>query len=392
MKNYLKNHYKVVLVAGFAMFSMFFGAGNLVFPLQLGALAGENITWAGFGLFITAVLVPFLGLISIIAYHGEKDTFFNTIGKNAAFWLVLVILCLMGPFGAVPRCIVVAYGGVELLWPSIPFWGFGLFFCLINLIIAWNYKKIIPVIGAFLTPLLIGFIAVLFAVAFYKTPPLSQTAMVVGKYQNFLNGLSMGYQTLDLLAAFFFCASTIIYLKSHIKKQQRPTSLIPLSLITSILGAILLAVVYLGFILLGKRYAPILSGVDPCQMVLTLAQYTMGSFAVPLVTATIFIACLTTVAVLIMLFAEFLDDRIFKKKLGRFQALLISTGLSYSMSLLGFSFLYKFLAEVLYILYPAILALTIANLLAKLFDFKYNKRVFWVVTFASLSYKLMASI
>lgn len=373
------------------MFSMFFGAGNLVFPLALGSKTAMQALPACVGLFITAVLVPFLGLLSIIVYNGNKDAFFNSIGRLPAFVLMFIMLCLMGPLGAIPRCIVVAYGGVELWAPSFPFWAFGIVFCLINLLVIWNYNKIIPIIGAWLTPIFIGGILALFFFGFYHKvtfEPMVYDGLKTSGLGVFGKGLTTGYQTLDLLAAFFFCSTTINYLKEHIHSRQAKVTLMPLSLITSLLGASLLGLTYIGFVALGNRYAPILQGVPSHHMVVVIANHVLGSLATPLVSLTIFLACMTTVAVLITLFADFLNENISKNRLGRHKAIGITLLLSYSVSMLGFDRIYKTLAEVLYLLYPAIIALCLANLAEKYISFNYSKRVFWLVSGLSLIYRL----
>ena len=137
-------HRKTVVTAGFAMFSMFFGSGNLVFPLLIGKEALHQYPVAILGLLVTAVLVPFLGLISIILFDGNYRTYFERLGTIPAFLLIAIILMLIGPFGVVPRCITVAYGGFSLIYPNLAISSFSLLFCLT--IVLEEADTILPVL------------------------------------------------------------------------------------------------------------------------------------------------------------------------------------------------------------------------------------------------------
>jgi LIVCS family branched-chain amino acid:cation transporter len=111
--------FKISLTIGLAMFAMFFGYGNLVFPIKIGMHVADKYALASMGLIITGVIVPILGLLSMVVYQGDRVKYFGLLGKWAPFTLTLLMLSLLGPFGVVPRCIIVAYGGISLLWPSL---------------------------------------------------------------------------------------------------------------------------------------------------------------------------------------------------------------------------------------------------------------------------------
>src|SRR3984957_3942591 len=91
------------IATGLAMFSMFFGAGNVVFPLALGKIAQDQNVFAILGMLITAVGVPFLGLVAMTLFNGNYIHFFERLGKVPGFLVVTAMLGLIGPFGAIPR-------------------------------------------------------------------------------------------------------------------------------------------------------------------------------------------------------------------------------------------------------------------------------------------------
>src|SRR5947209_4364111 len=115
---------------GLAMFSMFFGAGNVVFPLALGQFAKDQNIYAILGLLITAVGVPFLGLLAMTLFNGNYTHFFERIGKVPGFLVALGIMGLIGPFGAIPRCIALSYSTIRMYMPDTSLVLFSLVSCI----------------------------------------------------------------------------------------------------------------------------------------------------------------------------------------------------------------------------------------------------------------------
>ena len=111
-----------VFSTGLAMFSMFFGAGNVVFPLVVGQTAGDQTLFRATGVIINCCGVPFLGLIVILLFQGNYQQFFARSGKVPGFLLAAAIMLLIGPFGGLPRCIALSYSTLKLSWPMMLFW------------------------------------------------------------------------------------------------------------------------------------------------------------------------------------------------------------------------------------------------------------------------------
>ena len=361
------------------MFSMFFGSANLVFPVSLGTETLSSSYFAAIGLFLTGVIVPFIGLMSIILYAGDRQRFFAYTGKVPGFLLAFTMLSLLGPFAVVPRCIVVAYGGVQLFMPSLGLLPFAIGFCLLTLLVIWKHDKIIPILGRVLTPLLILGVGIVIAMGMIKGgAPIESDLSGV---QAFKIGLFEGYQTMDLLAAFFFAATVVGYVNVHLTATESPRLLIRLSSYSSIIAISLLGLVYFFFVLLGVKYAPLLQGVAPEQLLATIAGHTMGKIAIPVVSITIALACLTTATILTILFAEFLSSDIMRGRLNRHPAILITLAIALLVSLQGFGAIKLFLASVLTFVYPAVIALAAGGIIRKLSNIKFNLGgwAFWSV-------------
>lgn len=376
------SNYKVIITAGLAMFAMFFGSGNLVFPLIIGTKTTDHYLLASLGLMLTGVLVPFLGLFSMVLYNGDKDKYFGLLGKYAPFILSGLILSLIGPFGVVPRCILVAYGSLNVVYPDVPLFLFSAVFAVLVYWILYQKNQVVPIIGKILGPLKIGGILLIIVAAIYHSPAL----IALPQDDNpFLLGVAQGYQTMDLMAAFFFSITIVEYLRS-ISKTKEET--IRLSVQSSVIGATLIAAVYFGFISLGAHYAVHLATVKPEQYLATIAHLTLGKYATVIVAVTIFLSCLATAASLVRLFAEFLRVDIAHKKISWESSIIATLVISFGLSLIGFAAIFSFLANILIYVYPALISLTITSVLEKYYNFKWSKQSFWVTLIIVSIYNL----
>jgi LIVCS family branched-chain amino acid:cation transporter len=372
------SHYKVAFTAGLAMFAMFFGSGNLVFPLIIGMQSTDQYLTASIGLMLTGVVVPFAGLFSMILYQGHKDKYFGLLGKYAPFTISLLILSLIGPFGVVPRCILVSYGGISLVYPQIQLPYFSAFFLTLALFIIWKKDKIVPIIGKILGPLKIGGLILIILAAVWQSPSLIAAPQIEPPFKL---GLIQGYQTMDLMAAFFFSVAIVEYLRKVCKDKEETMKV---SLLASFIGAVCIAMVYLGLVALGAHYAADLANVNKEQYLATIAKLTLGDNAAWIVALTIFLSCLATGATLVRLFAEFLRDDLTKKKLSWHLSIFVTIAISFAFSLTGFDAILVFLHHILTYAYPALITLAITSILHHFYGFKWIKQIFWLAVLASV--------
>ena len=385
-------HRKTVLTAGFAMFSMFFGSGNLVFPLLIGKEALHQYPIAILGLLITAVLVPFLGLISIILFDGNYRVYFERLGKTPAFLLIAIILMLIGPFGVVPRCITVAYGGFNLIYPDLAITSFSFLFCLTIIALIWSKNRVVDIIGLFLTPFKLGGIVILILFGLWYGEQPIENGMSAG--ESFKNAFFMGYQMMDLMAAFFFSSTIVYYLRSHLSTREDPKVLIKMSISASLIGALLLSLAYIGFVALGAKYAPHLQNANSEQLLVAIGGHALGYFAKPVIAIVLAVGCLATAVILSTLFTDFLVQDVTKDRLKRPYAILITMSITFIVSLLGFSKLMVILGSILNVTYPALIALAIMNIIDRLMPANDSSStrtqwVFWSVLGVTAGLKIL---
>ena len=350
---------KSTFVAGFAMFSMFFGSGNLVFPMILGAAAGEDLLVTIIPWTLTAVFIPLIGLFGMIQAGGDRHVYFNRLPKKVTFSLTFMLLALIGPFGVVPRCITVSYGGFAHMFPQLPLWAFSAVFSCLILLLIWNSSKIVGIIGKILTPFKLGGIVLLILIGVWVAPPLSSSRLTTQEILSL--SLKSGYNTMDLLGTFFFAGPIMLYLKKHTGDDRR--NLLKQGLWASVIAGIILSVVYFGLINLAARYSSELIDVAPEAMLVTVTQKALGNYAAPITSLVIAFSCLATATILSSIWADFMNDELLQKKISRPASIIISIMIAFAMSLLGFGQIATILGAVLKWIYPFLLIYGIYKLI-----------------------------
>lgn len=357
---------------------MFFGSGNLVFPLVVGQMSDGHFTLASIGILLTGVFVPFLGILVMLLFNGNSNEFFGRLGKPAVFWFSLVALSLMGPFGVLARCITVAHGAFKLILPDTGLWIFSAVCCLLIFLLTVKKNKIVPLLGSILTPVLLVSLA---AIAFFSLKSTTIPVIDGSAWASFKNGIFQGYQTMDLLAAFFFSTFVISHLKDQSRDQPHTFSIFIKS---SFIGAALLSIVYIVLVILGASYAQELANVPPQEMLAYVAEASLGSFAAPIVCCTMVLACITTAIVLASLFAEFLKKEIAKDKIGLPLALIITLAIAFVTSTLEFSGIARILGPILDAIYPALIVMTVLGIFHKLWGWRSIKLPFAIAFLAKV--------
>lgn len=349
-----------IITGGFAVFAMFFGAGNLVFPLLAGKAATSAFFPSFIGLCLTGILVPFLGLIGILLYNGCYQEFFERFGKKTAFILIFSMLLLLGPFGVLPRCITVAYGSFSVLAPDFPLSSFSLMISGLVFLLCMNQNQVVPLLGTILAPakiLSVGFI-LFFGLLFADSPQLS----LVTSHDALQDGALKGYQMMDLIAAFFFASVIARHFKRKFSESENQSLSFNLSLFAIFLGSGLLLIVYFALVYLGATFSEALSKNAPEQFLSIIAYLTLGPSAGRIVTIAIILSCLTTIVALTTVFTDFLHEQIFKKHFSRLICLSMTIAGTFLMSNLGFSGIASFLSPILFYLYPLLILLTFINI------------------------------
>ncbi len=378
---------------GASIFAMFFGAGNIIFPLQLGLQNFLHPSIASLGFIVTAVIVPCLGLIAIILYSGSYKNFFYTIGKIPGFVLITLILGLIGPFAGIPRAIIVSYGTLIGLKVPMCFLGknlaiFSLFSCCLIFVFSSRLGKLLQWLGLLFSPIML----ITLAIIIIKSLVLSSNSLVTtipqNPWMNFQNGFLAGFRTMDLLASFFFSAIVLLSLKKIANPNKDPSELETedfcisrkttlLLLKGSLFAASLLAISYFSFVFAAARHSANLAHIDITNILGHLSSITLGQKVNWITGLCVFFACLSTEIALAGIFAEFLQTVLFPNHLKYSLSLLITLIITFLVSIINFNGLSAILVPILEICYPALIMLTIVNILKKTINFRHEKICFY---------------
>lgn len=348
---------------GLALFSMFFGAGNLIFPLIVGTHAGNETAKAVFGIGLSAVLFPLLGLVAMLLYRGDLRAFLARLGPIPAFLLLFILHLSQGPLGALPRLVTLMHGSVCTFFPSLSLPLFSILICGAIFLLALKPQRLIQLLGVILTPLLLLTMAALILAGIFSGAP-ALPSNESGLF-HFMEGLKGGYQTTDLIAALLFATVVIPHLlrgTENLPPREQNSLLRRNMLGSSIVAASLLMITYIGLCLLASRHAEMLSNLPPEQMLHAIAITTLGSAGAWISSSVVFLACLTTALSLTSIFSSYLQTEILRNKTGSILTLLITIISTALMSNLGFTGLMKLIGPAMEILYPSLIVLCLTNI------------------------------
>jgi LIVCS family branched-chain amino acid:cation transporter len=356
----------IVITTGFALFAMFFGAGNLVFPLYIGANAGQHIFLNALGFLIGGIGIPFLGLLAASMFHGDYWAFFNRLGKIPAFLIITFLMIIIGPLGAMPRTETLVFNTIASYCPYFMQTNaiFSLFFCTLIFVLAYRETKIVNILGLILSPIkIITFSLLIIVGMLFKEPMITNSASISEVLKD---SLIQGYSTLDLLAAVFFCTVAFKGIEQS-KNQLEMTNLNLTKMIinSSLIGMALISVVYIGFMFVAYNHATSLQGIPAEQIVKAISSVVLGKFGELFVCIAVSFACLATALALAEVCSNYLYKVIFNHRVSKVFCLIIVTITTYSISNLGFKTIMYYMVPVLEVVYPALITLSIMNIFYK---------------------------
>ena len=358
---------------GTMLFGMFFGAGNLIFPIQLGQLAGTNFWLALVGFLVTAIGLPFLGILAIglSGSNGVRDLS-NRVHPIFGFLFPLFLYLTIGPFFAIPRTATVPFSvGIE---PYVAkdhvtlFLGiFSLLFFLVVYYFSLNPAKIMDVIGKYLTPTFLLFLFVLIIISLVK--PMGSFQEPRGEYINsaFMTGFKEGYNTMDALASLAFGIVVINAIKSQGIKEIKS---IAMTTWKSGLFAMVLMMLIYGFITyMGSSSIEAVGTFENGGLIFAaVAEHYFGSFGGILLAIIIVLACLKTSIGLITSCSEYFHEVFPKVSYKLFVFILCFV--SFLFANLGLSKIIQFAVPVLMFLYPLAIVLILLTLFSRVFGGK----------------------
>lgn len=297
----------IVIVASLMLFSMFFGAGNLIFPPEVGVSSGTNFWPATLGFLAAGVALPVLAVIAVAISGQSVRDIGNHGGKIFGVAFSVIAYLAIGAFYALPRT-----GAVSMETAITPLLGwegtfangaFNVVFFLIALALAWRPNDIIDTLGKFLTPALVILLAVLITLATVANPRVPGTPTEEYASAPFVTGLFEGYNTMDAIAGLAFSIVIVTSLRS--KGFSTDRALLRGTITSTVIAGALLAAIYLGLAWIGQTMPNGASYDSGAALLADASNLTMGNVGQAVFSAIVILACMTTAVGLIVATSEF---------------------------------------------------------------------------------------
>ena len=357
---------KDFLTLGFMMFSVFFGAGNLIFPPALGQAAGENTVLAMLGFMTTGVGLPLLGIMAIAIAGGE----YVPLLKRRTFpWfataLLVILYLIIGPLFAMPRTGAVSFEiGIrpfldtgDLTLPQVVYTA--LFFGA-SYYLSLNPNKLIDRVGKMLTPALLIVLVILFLRTFWA--PMGAVLAPTGAYIEapYAQGFQDGYQTMDLLATIAIGALVVNAVRYRGVTDERSVG--KACLAAGFITVFLMACVYGSLAYLGATSATVLGhSENGGQLLAEAVRIFFGAAGNVLLALIIILACITTCCGITSRAAMFFH-KLFKKKISYERLLLFSILFSFGASNIGLTQIIALAVPFLVAIYPLVIVFVLLSL------------------------------
>lgn len=356
------NKKKDILIIGFALFSIFFGAGNLIFPPYIGLTSGNQWLVSFLGFIISDVGIIFLSIIAV-SKTGSFQGVIGRAGKKFGITLEVLIMLCLGPILVVPRTAATTFeASISPLLGNINPYVFSIIFFLIVIILTIKPNKVMDIIGKILTPLLLLSLAVLIIKGIMN--PIGELEKV-NSGELFINGITQGYQTMDALGTGGIVALVMASFASKGYKDKKENR--KLTIKSSLIACIGLAMVYGGLTYLGATASTLYdSNISQTTLLMNITNSILGSTGTIMLAIVIGLACLTTAVGLTSVTAKYFEDVTNKKLKYKYIVIAICV-FSALASNLGVDKIIEIAVPILNLIYPVSILLVIINIFEKFF-------------------------
>lgn len=385
-----KLSFKEYVYVASMLFGLFFGAGNLIFPIHMGQMAGANVWVSVLGFLVTGVGLPLLGVAALgISRSTGLFDLSSKAGKPYGLFFTCLLYLTIGPFFAIPRCATTSFTvGLEQILPNngrerLYLFLFTLAFFAAALIFSLFPGKILTVVGKILNPCFLLFLGVLVAVSLISPSAAVSDVAPQGDYVSkpFFTGFLDGYNTMDALAGLAFGIIVVRVISGLGVKE--PGAIASNTVRSGIFSCLLMALIYVAVAVVGAQSRGIFETSENGGIAFAqIAQHYLGYAGLFVLAATVTLACLKTSVGLITSCAETFSG-IFKKGPSYRVWAIIFSAVSFLFANLGLNSIITYSLPVLMFLYPLAIVLILLALFGKFFG--HDRRVYaWTIGFTLL--------
>lgn len=367
---------KEIWLAGFALFSLFFGAGNLILPPSLGVKSGPDWWIVILGFIITAIIIPILAIFAHAKLQGTLYDFGKKVSPvfSTVFCFLIYSIAIAIPS---PRTAAVTHEmAIQPFFETSALSTSIVYFVLVFLF-AVNRTKIISLIGKFLTPIIVLILLVIMVLSFFKSPG---TLLPSTLKNPFIDGLLEGYQTFDAIAGVVVGAVLIISLNLHrVSTFDAKKALIRKAGFIAGTGLLL---IYGGLILSGSLFsATFAENASRTEILAGLSIQTLGSFGTTFLSILVALACFTTAVGVVTGTADYIQGICKNSKIAYSITAAVCSLIGIVVGSYDVAFIITLAVPALMFLYPITIVLILLNIVADKFATKLVFRGVVLVTF-----------
>ena len=379
------NKNKDILIIGFALFSMFFGAGNLIFPPFIGVTSGSNWLISFLGFVIADVGIILLSINAVL----RAGTFQNVVqraGKKFGVGLEVIMMLCLGPILVIPRTAATTFEmSIMPIFEGFNPVIFSVIFFLLTFILTVKPTKVMDIIGTFLTPVLL--IALAFLIGKGIMSPIGELNTNINSDNLFVNGITQGYQTMDALGIGGVTALILTSLVSKGYKDKKEN--MSLAMKASTIAGIGLVLVYGGLAYLGATASTMYDGtISQTTLLVNITRALLGNTGIILLGIIVALACLTTSIGLTSVTAKYFED-VTNKKLKYIHIVAFICIFSALASNLGVERIIAIAVPILTVIYPVSILLVLVSTFGGIFK---NDKVVKGATYATLAISILTVV
>ncbi|QEZ68298.1 branched-chain amino acid transport system II carrier protein [Paraclostridium bifermentans] len=355
------NKNKDILIIGFALFSMFFGAGNLIFPPYIGISSGSSWLISFLGFILADVGIILLSIIAI-SKAGSLQNVIGRAGKKFGITLEFLMMLCLGPILVIPRT-----GATTFEMSILPLAKnfnpvlFSVIFFSITLLLTIKPTKVMDIIGKFLTPILL--LSLAFLIVKGIVSPIGNLEDI-NSSDLFITGVTQGYQTMDALGIGGIVAliMTSLVSKGYTDKNEN----ISLAIKSALIACVGLTVVYGGLTFLGATASSLYdTNISQTALLINITHQLLGSTGTIMLAVVVGFACLTTSIGLTSVTGKFFED-FTNKKLKYEHIVIFICVFSAIVSNFGVDKIIQIAIPILSLIYPVTIVLVVMNIFKKI--------------------------
>ncbi len=366
----MRQHIRAIITASFTIFAMLFGAANLMFPIRIGIEGGPYMLLGFAGFALTGIILPVIGLLTIVTFQGDYTAYFNRLGSWLGHIFILCCMFVIGPFIAMPRIVGLSHEMLHPFIPEMPSWAFASIFAALVFVATYKPGRLLDIIGYVLSPL--KFLSIASIVGYGLFSGSWPQEAVLPPRELFWKSFVTGYETLDVLGAIFFGSIVVKLLTEFVsdKRQISTKDAVKVCGIASLFAAGLLSLVYFGMTYLGALHGHGLEGFNEGQMLSFVSRRVLDTGGAAMFGIMVFLACFTTTVTLSAIVGEY-TQRIITQKRASYAACVASVlAVCTVVASFGLDAILTYSKQFIQFFYPLIIVTTICNMLYKSVRFK----------------------